>query len=375
MRSSLMTSSKKIPVNKEEEEPPLKRDRQETEVIEKNQKISRFLTPSEVKENDLEKVVNIDINKRNEHERDKRICRHPDERLHIYLLDGNPISLSGTEFKTLFFRPFNEDILLRNMYKRSNCETDKYQAKDPNNPNNGKSRREIVESWDLKRQSGTDKHRCDEMFLIKYADSFDLRYHGHAKKSYDYLHPDGEKSKDYSHVAKYMGNFFRVIEDLHNKGWKPFRTEWIIFDEDVNLAGCIDAVFWRIQQRTGQPEYLVVDWKTASSPIEYGSKKTMAFYPINNLQDTKLTQYSLQLCLYSYILETKYNMNVTDIQIIVFYEKKAEMIPAIRIDIAKILQVYQNFTKFKNEVITWHKNGECLNGQFPRFTSPLFFEE
>lgn len=88
---------------------------------------------------------------------------------------------------------------------------------------------------------------------------------------------------------------------------KAYRTEWTIFGEEENVAGCIDAAL-----RMPDGSLFLVDWKR-SEKLEakmYGHKKNMRA-PLNNLQDCDGCGYALQLSLYQYIIEKYYGMRVS----------------------------------------------------------------
>ena len=40
------------------------------------------------------------------------------------------------------------------------------------------------------------------------------------------------------------------------RGWKPYRSEWVVFNEDYQIAGSIDMVF-----RDDAGRLILVDWK------------------------------------------------------------------------------------------------------------------
>lgn len=87
---------------------------------------------------------------------------------------------------------------------------------------------------------------------------------------------------------------------------KAYRTEWTIFAEEENVAGCIDAAL-----RMPDGSLFLVDWKR-SEKLEtkmYGYKNMRA--PLNNLQDCDGCGYALQLSLYQYIIEKYYGMRVS----------------------------------------------------------------
>ena len=88
---------------------------------------------------------------------------------------------------------------------------------------------------------------------------------------------------------------------------KPYRVEWMIFDEDVHLAGSIDFV-----AENDDGSLTIYDWKRCKE-----IKKTNSFGAsavtecIAHLPDTNYWHYALQLNTYKTILERKYAKKVT----------------------------------------------------------------
>lgn len=87
---------------------------------------------------------------------------------------------------------------------------------------------------------------------------------------------------------------------------KAYRTEWAIFADEENVAGCIDAAF-----RMPDGSVFLVDWKR-SEKLEskmYGYRQMRV--PLNNLDDCDGSGYALQLSLYQYIIEKYYGLKVS----------------------------------------------------------------
>ena len=89
-------------------------------------------------------------------------------------------------------------------------------------------------------------------------------------------------------------------------GAKAYRTEWTIYGEEENVAGCIDGALIMPDN-----SLFLVDWKR-SEKLEakmFGYRNMRA--PLNNLQDCDGCGYALQLSLYQYIIEKYYGMKVS----------------------------------------------------------------
>ena len=319
-------------------------------------------------------VVKPNLNVYHAHKRDADICRHPDESLHIYLYKGKPVKASGTEFKKNFFPLFDADKVIAGLYRVSKCETETYKS-CRGSEYDGKTRKEIAEMFMSGAEKGTDVHFCCEKYIDFVFENPDtLKKYTYNQKIETYLKPNNIIAQKYKRLIHYGRRFVSLIDEYLERGWKPYRTEWIIYDETIDLAGCIDAVFWRTN-KMGQIEYRLVDWKTAKSDIRkiWGNK--YAYFPINHLANNKVVEYSVQLQLYAYILKTRYNILINDIYMVVFYPDDKEEIPAIPIDIAALIAVYVNNQNLVDNTLRWFKDGECSNFQFPKFPMPPYFEK
>ena len=90
-----------------------------------------------------------------------------------------------------------------------------------------------------------------------------------------------------------------------------WRTEWVIFAEDENLAGSIDFCA-RLQDGT----FLLADWKrTAELRNKFVSSSKMR-HPLSHLDDCAGMQYRLQLNAYRYILEKYYGLTISRMVIV-----------------------------------------------------------
>ncbi len=83
---------------------------------------------------------------------------------------------------------------------------------------------------------------------------------------------------------------------------KPYRTEWMIFDEDVRLAGSIDFV-----SENEDGTLTIYDWKRCKEIKKANGFGGYALTEcIAHLPDTNYWHYALQLNTYKAILERKY---------------------------------------------------------------------
>jgi len=108
--------------------------------------------------------------------------------------------------------------------------------------------------------------------------------------------------KDSQIEWEYFLDFVRDNPEL-----KPYRTEWMIYDEELLLAGSIDMVY-----ENPDGTLMIYDWKRSKE-----IKKTDSFMKyaltecISHIPDTNYWHYTLQLNTYKAILESKYGKKVT----------------------------------------------------------------
>jgi len=99
-------------------------------------------------------------------------------------------------------------------------------------------------------------------------------------------------------------NFSAVVAD--HPDLRCYRTEWMIFDEDVKIAGSIDFV-----SENADGTLTIYDWKRCKEIKKTNSYGDYAITEcIAHLPDTNYWHYALQLNTYKTILERKYGKKV-----------------------------------------------------------------
>ena len=242
-------------------------------------------------------IYNNDENVRNRHPRDSRIQFLPFE--HIYILDGKESLMSVSNLVSLFFPEFKS-------YYWSERKAREY----------GISQAELLEEWDAKgaqsREVGTFMHQQIRNYYhgLPFVNKYRFTYKG------KYKHIDTEVSLE--------SEFEQFICFLNDHKFKPFRTEWTIFDEDLKIAGTIDV----IHKKNGT--FDLYDWKRSHRLLDEPGdiRKTNPFqYGIHGLEripDTVYWHYCLQLNIYRYILERNYDMTVDKMYLILLHSEAIE---------------------------------------------------
>lgn len=113
--------------------------------------------------------------------------------------------------------------------------------------------------------------------------------------------------------------FDLFLQFAANHTLHPYRTEWRIFYEEYGIAGTLDFLEYK------DGVFTIYDWKRSEKLVKNGivlkdnQWGTSAFDPISHIPDTSFYHYALQLSMYRYILEQKYDIHVTASRLGVFH--------------------------------------------------------
>jgi ATP-dependent exoDNAse (exonuclease V) beta subunit len=227
----------------------------------------------------------------NKHERDDRILF--DEETHSYTIDGTKKGwISTTQFIHGFFGKFDADEVIEKMMKGRNWNSsNKYWGMTPD---------QIKKMWDESRDeassAGTRMH-------------LDIEHYYNAE-------PVGNLAGDgYDPLEGTEWKYFTNYEEKYRKvkGFEAFRTEWLVFNEEIKLAGSIDMVY-----KKPDGTLAIYDWKR-SKEIKFENKYQSGLEPISHLPDTNYWHYSLQLNVYATVLEKFYGVSVTELALVVIH--------------------------------------------------------
>ncbi len=122
----------------------------------------------------------------------------------------------------------------------------------------------------------------------------------------------GTVKDEYEIVKKYVDNFYN---DTHGK-LIPIKTEFVVFDEEWELAGMMDILFWNVKKKCFQ----IWDWKTnkkLNKTSEFGKKLRSV---VSHLDDCEFEIYSLQLSAYKRIIERNTSIKIDGCYIVWFNE-------------------------------------------------------
>lgn len=140
-----------------------------------------------------------------------------------------------------------------------------------------------------------------------------------------YLHEQIEnflKGKQYDGNVKELLLFNRFYKEVVEKrGFEFVEAEKRILLEEYNVAGTIDALF----KKPNSDEYIIIDWKRSKKLVIDGHPKKYGYgqglSELAHLENSSYYKYALQQNIYKYILETKYGLRVSSLNLIVLHEK------------------------------------------------------
>lgn len=248
--------------------------------------------------------------KLNAHERDPYIEFDPVP--HVYTVRGEGGYTSVTTWNHTHFSNFNADESVAKIMKSANM-------KKPTYKYYGMTAEEIKASWDKNRDeaacAGTKMHydiECYWNYHASYCSSgvettqsaeFLRNQDGKPSCLSSNCCPVQNDSVEYSYFKRFVSDF-----EKENPGVKPYRTEWMVYYEELKLSGSIDMVF---ENPDGTLQ--IYDWKRCKeiSYDAYGGR-TATTECIRHLPDTNFWHYALQLNTYKTILERKYDKKITN---------------------------------------------------------------
>ena len=238
------------------------------------------------------------LQEKNLHPRDANITFEP--MAHKYTIgavsnSGNYISV--TTWLHSHFEHFDADKIITGMMASKNWASSVYY---------GKTRDEIKAQWDASRDeasfAGTQMHYAIECY-----------YNGGCAPQPPFLDggcaPPTPAANPNDGISPFFTNFVRDYAHL-----VPYRTEWMVYDEEVKIAGSIDMVF---EDPAVDGGLMIYDWKRVKE-----IKKTSSFEKysttdcIQHLPDTNYWHYALQLNIYKAILERNYNKKITTLMLV-----------------------------------------------------------
>jgi hypothetical protein len=235
--------------------------------------------------------MNQTLKSRNVHERDALIKFYQRGHKYEIITDHKSKYTSVTTWNHKHFPKFDADAIIENIFKSKGW--------GPGHKYWPLTAEQIKASWNVNRDaaagSGTGLHERIENFMNNKC----VITH---RELYENYKIENNGKKDEAIEWDYFINFVKDHPEL-----TPYRTEWMIFDEELKMAGSIDMVY-----ENADGTLSIYDWKRCKEIISVNNWNKFATNSlISHIPDTNFWHYALQLNTYKAILERKYDKKVT----------------------------------------------------------------
>ena len=246
----------------------------------------------------------------NYHERDQNILFFEENHKYQIITDINNKYTSVTTYNHSHFPVFDADEIIKKMMKGKGWKIGhKYW---------GLTAKEIKLKWSSNNSAelGTKLHYKIECFMNEkllignytHKELYDqYQYSNYLKGNLQIKEQEEQEEFQY---------FIQFIKDTPKM--KPYRTEWLIYHEDLKISGSIDMVY---ENEDGTLS--IYDWKRSKNITRINLYNKYAITEcISHLPDSNFWHYALQLNMYKMILEEKYNKKVKDLYLVRFQPLK-----------------------------------------------------
>lgn len=247
----------------------------------------------------------------NKHPRDKHIQFFEKEHKYTIDFESNIKYTSVTTWVHEHFEKFDADkIITKMMTGKGWKEGHKYWGMTPD---------QIKAQWDTNKDAvagaGTNLHFEIECFHNNSKLHTNNTNYTNKELLELYLSNNETKLLDLSIEWQYFIHFIKDHQHL-----KPYRTEWTVFNEDIKISGSIDMVY-----ENPDGTLSIYDWKRSKNITRINNfNKFGISLPICHLPDANFWHYALQLNIYKYILESKYNKQIKDLYLVRLHPNAVE---------------------------------------------------
>ena len=341
---------------------------------------AKKLKQSRTKQRLLATVYDTFLSKINYHERDGMIAFDEEKHEYYKIAEGGKFRVSVTKIKEFFTGPFDQEAAIAMKFQFPVYDVNKQAivvgksskaAKDP--PSIGLTREECIAQMSAPRDFGTKVHAIIEAYLEDTKNDEIRKVPVDNRLEFILEDPAAVDMETRSCIRQFL-----YFEDFMLKNHKkPYRIEWVIFHEEYDLAGSVDAI-WEYKDG-GETVVDVVDWKNSSKSMKKLNdwKKPLLFYPLEHLDNNAENGYKLQLALYTVILEEKYNKKVNN-NIIVKLNPVSGIYEAVtfkplRTEAKAALSVWKSFLELESIFVKFSSHEHSLENEFlPSTTFPPY---
>jgi ATP-dependent exoDNAse (exonuclease V) beta subunit len=118
-------------------------------------------------------------------------------------------------------------------------------------------------------------------------------------------------------LAVEIGYFYQFYNTLDSQ-YSPYRTEWVVYDEALAIAGSIDMVF-----KKTDGTFAIFDWK-CSKQIKYSSPEH-GIGVMRSLANCNANHYFIQLNMYKYLIEKHYGLVISEMRLVILHESNGSV--------------------------------------------------
>ena len=213
------------------------------------------------------------LSKKNAHERDLHISF--EEGPHIYTIDGDSDYMSVTSWNSTHFPKFDSDVVITKMMASPRWSKSPYF---------GMTREEIKMKW---KNDGIE------------ASEAGTKMHNNIEYFYNEMDVEDDGSLEWK--------YFKEFNESIGPDLDPYRTEWMVWDKELRLAGSVDMLF---ENPDGTLQ--IYDWKRSKKVVKENRWASAIVDCISHLPDSNFWKYSLQLNTYKWILEKNYGKKISN---------------------------------------------------------------
>ena len=214
-------------------------------------------------------------------------CITFDEGPHVYTVNGDVGFTSVTTWLHSHFTPFNADAIATRIIERGPKPGSKYE---------GMTKEDILASWSENGRQASEAGTALHLNIERFYNGVPVSAEAAAANDYE---------------------LFEQFQAAH-AGLVPYRTEWMVWDDELRLAGSIDMVFQNCDGTLS-----IYDWKRCKdirkAPFGDDYARTEC---ISHIPDTNYWHYALQLNVYAALLEKNYGVTITDMQLVVLHPRQ-----------------------------------------------------
>ena len=214
------------------------------------------------------------------------------EKDHEYFISGEPAMMSVSQLIKKYEKPFELQKMALRVAQRD-----------------GFTVEEILQQWDFSKDyschKGSDFHKYVENYFNRKKVSLDsdsINLFFEKRKTFKM---DTSIKSYYKEMALLIRNFLNFYE-----WWKQdhilIKSEFVIGDKNSKICGTIDNLSYNFKTK----ELVIFDYKTNKEIKKHNKYKERLLKDLNHLDNCEFIKYSLQMSLYSIIIENCTNFKI-----------------------------------------------------------------